>query len=56
MGTKKFFFCQYCPKRYELTFSMKLWTGMKCENCGEYFVISEQTTYTEQELLETQNV
>lgn len=53
---KKYFFCPYCPKQYELTFIRRSWSGMKCENCGEYFVIAEQETYTEEELEETQNV
>jgi hypothetical protein len=52
---KKYFFCQYCPKMYELTFIRKSWTGMKCVSCGEYFVISEQPVYTDKELLEAQN-
>lgn len=56
MKNKKYFFCQFCPKKYELTFLRRCWTGMRCENCGEYFVIAEQEVYTEQELLEAQNV
>lgn len=57
MESKKYFFCQFCPQKYELTFRMKLWVGMKCTNpkCGEYFVINEQPIYTEKELLEAQN-
>lgn len=55
---KNYIFCQFCTKMYELTFTMKSWSGMKCTNpkCGEYFVIAEQAVYTEKELSEAQNV
>ena len=56
MKNKKYLFCPYCPKMYELTFTLRAWTGMRCESCGGYFVIAEQEIYTEQELLEAQNV
>lgn len=47
---KRFLFCPHCGHKHEVTKAMKSWSGMRCDDCGDYFVIKEQKEFTESEL------
>jgi len=50
MKEKQYIFCPNCAEPHEMTFNLRSWTWLKCDNCGEYFEIKKQKVYNASEL------